>query len=260
MNNPVAFEILGFKVMWYGVLIGIGIILAFILAYFNAKKKGLNFDTLIDVFLIAFPCAIIGARVYYVIFEWDYYRGDIGKILDIRQGGLAIHGGLIGAFLVAFIYTRIKKIKFLAYADLVAPSIILAQAIGRWGNFMNSEAHGDVVTKEFISHFPKFIQDGMYIGGQYYHPTFLYESLWDISMCLVLIFILYKVKKGYEGICICSYMILYSLGRFFIEGLRTDSLMLLGLRVAQLVSLSGIIVGLIGILSIYVKNKRVKLS
>lgn len=256
MNNPVAFDLFGFEVMWYGILIGFGIVLAFILAYKNAKKKGLNFDVLIDIFLVSFPCAIIGARAYYVIFEWSNYKDDLLSIFNIRQGGLAIHGGLIGAFLAAFIYTRIKKIKFLEYADLVAPSIILAQAVGRWGNFMNSEAHGDVVSKEFILKFPKFIQDGMYINGQYYNPTFLYESIWDILVCIILVAILYKVKKGYEGVVISSYMILYSIGRFFIEGLRTDSLMFLGLRMAQLISLAGIILGVIFIFIIVKKNKN----
>ena len=256
MNNPIAFEIFGFKVMWYGVLIGIGIILAFLLAYINTKKKGLNFDVLIDIFLISFPCAIIGARAYYVIFEWNSYKNNLFDIFNIREGGLAIHGGLIGAFLSAFIYTRVKKIKFLAYADLVAPSIILAQGIGRWGNFMNSEAHGDVVSYEFISKFPKFIQNGMNINGQFYNPTFLYESIWDIFVCFLLVIILYKVKKGYEGIVISSYMILYSVGRFFIEGLRTDSLMFFGLRIAQIISLIGISLGFIFITYIIIKNKK----
>ncbi|MGG7079453.1 prolipoprotein diacylglyceryl transferase [Clostridium sardiniense] len=256
MNNPVAFEIYGFKVMWYGILIGLGIILAFILAYKNAKKKGLDFDVLIDVFLISFPCAIIGARAYYVIFEWSNYKDNLSDIFRIREGGLAIHGGLIGAFLAAFIYTRIKKINFLAYADLVAPSIILAQAVGRWGNFMNSEAHGGPVSREFISKFPEFIQNGMYINGQYYHPTFLYESIWDVLVCIILVIILYKVKKGYEGVVISSYMILYSIGRFFIEGLRTDSLMFMGLRMAQLISLAGIVIGIIFIFIIVKKNKN----
>lgn len=256
MNNPVAFQIGDFKVMWYGVLIACGILLGFGLAYINSIKKNLDFDALIDIFLISFPCAIIGARAYYVIFEWNDYKGDILGILNIRQGGLAIHGGLIGAFLAAFIYTRIKKINFLAYADLVAPSIILAQAIGRWGNFMNSEAHGGIVSEEFISKFPKFIQEGMYINGQYYHPTFLYESVWDILVCIILVCILYRVKKGYEGVVISSYMIMYSVGRFFIEGLRTDSLMFGGLRVAQLVSLTGIILGSIFIVIIIKRNKR----
>ena len=256
MNDPVAFKIFGFDIMWYGVLIGFGIILAFILAYFNSKRKGLKFENLIDIFLIAFPCAIIGARVYYVIFEWSNYKHNFIDIFNIRQGGLAIHGGLIGAFLAAFIYTKIKKINFLAYADLVAPSIILAQGIGRWGNFMNSEAHGGLVSKEFISKFPLFIQRGMFIDGEYYHPTFLYESIWDLLVCIVLVIILYKVKKGYEGIVISSYMILYSLGRFFIEGLRTDSLMFLGFRIAQLISFAGIILGIIFIIIIIRKNKE----
>ena len=256
MNNPIAFEIFGFKVMWYGVLIGFGVILAFALAYVNAKKKGLNFDVLIDIFLISFPCAIIGARAYYVIFEWNSYKDNLLDIFKIREGGLAIHGGLIGAFLAAFIYTRVKKIKFLSYADLVAPSIILAQGIGRWGNFMNSEAHGDPVSYKFISKFPKFIENGMNINGQFYNPTFLYESIWDIVICVLLVIILYKVKKGYEGIVISSYMILYSIGRFFIEGLRTDSLMFFGLRIAQIISLVGIILGAIFIIYITRKNKR----
>ncbi|MDQ0150323.1 prolipoprotein diacylglyceryl transferase [Eubacterium multiforme] len=256
MNNPIAFELFGFKVMWYGVLIGLGVILAFALAYINAKKKGLDFDALIDIFLIAFPCAIIGARAYYVIFEWNNYKDNLLDIFKIREGGLAIHGGLIGAFLAAFIYTRVKKIKFLAYADLVAPSIILAQGIGRWGNFMNSEAHGDAVSYEFISKFPKFIQNGMNINGQFYNPTFLYESIWDIFVCVLLVIILYKVKKGYEGIVISSYMILYSVGRFFIEGLRTDSLMFFGLRIAQIISLCGIVLGLVFIIYIIKKNRK----
>lgn len=255
MNNPVAFEVFGFEVMWYGILIGIGVILAFILAYFNAKRKNLNFDTLIDLFLVCFPWAIVGARAYYVIFEWNNYKDNLVDIFNIRQGGLAIHGGLIGAFLAAYIYTRIKKINFLTYADLVAPSIILAQAMGRWGNFMNSEAHGGIVSYEFISKFPNFIQNGMHINGQYYHPTFLYESIWDVLVCIVLVIILNKLKKGYEGIVISSYMILYSLGRFFIEGLRTDSLMFMGFRVAELISLGLMILGVIFIICI-LKRKR----
>ena len=218
----------------------------------------MNFDILIDLFLVCFPCAIIGARAYYVIFEWSNYKDNLIDVFNIRQGGLAIHGGLIGAFLAAYVYTRIKKINFLAYADLVAPSIILAQAMGRWGNFMNSEAHGGVVSYDFISKFPKFIVDGMHINGRYYHPTFLYESIWDLLVCIILVAILYKVKKGYEGIVISSYMILYSLGRFFIEGLRTDSLMFMGLRVAQLISLGLIILGVLFIIYIIKRKKKIQ--
>lgn len=245
MNNPVAFEIGSFEVRWYGVIIALGIVLAFCLAYINCQKKNLNFDSLIDGFLIAFPLAIVGARLYYVIFEWDYYSRNLSQIINIRQGGLAIHGGLIGAFIAVYFYTRYKKLDFVKYMDLIAPSIILAQAVGRWGNFMNSEAHGGVVSEEFIKNFPEFIQRGMYIGGQYYHPTFLYESVWNLLVCIVLLLILYKKKDSMDGVVIGSYFVLYSIGRFFIEGLRTDSLMFFGLRIAQIVSLALIGLGTI---------------
>ena len=152
------------------------------------------------------------------------------------------------------VFTKVKKINFLEYIDVVMPGIILAQAIGRWGNFMNQEAHGGPVSREFISKFPQFIQDGMLINGTYYHPTFLYESVWNLIVFAILIFILYKKKKQH-GIVIGSYLILYSLGRFFIEALRTDSLMFFGLRVAQIISLLGIVIGIILILRA-IKNKE----
>ena len=255
MNNPIAFELFGLEVRWYGLLIGLGVMVALALAYFNCKKKNLSFDLLTDGFLIAFPCAIIGARLYYVAFEFDRYRNNLIDIFNIRQGGLAIHGGLIGAFLAAYIFAKVKKINILEYMDVVAPSLILAQAIGRWGNFMNSEAHGGSVSAEFISRFPKVIQDGMYIRGNYYHPTFLYESIWNLLVCGILIFILYKKKEGTDGIVISSYIGLYSLGRFFIEGLRTDSLMFFGLRIAQIVSILGIVISIFLLVYIYRKKK-----
>ena len=258
MNNPIAFELFGLEIRWYGLLIGLGVLVALGLACFNCKKKDLSFEILTDGFLIAFPCAIIGARLYYVAFEFERYKDNIVDIFNIRQGGLAIHGGLIGAFLAAYIFAKVKKISVLEYMDVVAPSLILAQAIGRWGNFMNSEAHGGVVSAEFISKFPKFIQDGMYINGHYYHPTFLYESMWNLLVCGVLMFILYKRKEGFNGIVIFSYIGLYSLGRFFIEGLRTDSLMFLGLRVAQLISIVGIAISIASIIYIYRKHLVLK--
>lgn len=254
--NPIAFEIGNFEVRWYGLLIAFGVVAALVLAYFNCKKKGLNFDTLSDGFLIAFPCAIIGARLYYVLFEFSSYKDNLIDIFNIRQGGLAIHGGLIGAFIAAFIFAKVKKINILEYLDIAAPSIILAQAIGRWGNFMNSEAHGGPVSFEFISRFPKFIQEGMNIGGTYYHPTFLYESVWNIMVCVVLLLILYKKRNN--GVVIASYISLYSVGRLFIEGLRTDSLMFAGIRVAQLISIIGIISGIVLILYINKKKENLK--
>ncbi len=141
------------------------------------------------MFLIAFPSAIIGARLYYVIFEFEDYKDNLINIFNIRQGGLAIHGGIIFGVLAVYIYLKYRKESFFKYVDVAAPSIILGQAIGRWGNFFNSEAHGGPVTKEFISKFPQFIQKGMFIEGTYYHPTFLYESIWNFIVCIFLIYL-----------------------------------------------------------------------
>lgn len=254
--NPVAFHLFGIEFRWYGILISMGIVFALGLAYTNAPKRNLDFEKLIDIFIVAFPMAIIGARLYYVIFEFDYYRENLKEIINIRQGGLAIHGGLIGAMLGAYIYTRWKKLNMIKYMDLIAPSLILAQAIGRWGNFFNSEAHGGEVSKEFISKFPEFIQKGMYIGGSYYQPTFLYESLWNILVCVILVIIYRTFKGDLKGRLFFGYFALYSVGRFFIEGLRTDSLYFMGLRVAQLISILGIIVGIVYIVAVTFREKN----
>lgn len=256
--NPVAFQIGNFEIRWYGILIAIGVIVAILLANYNCKKKNVNFDIVLDCFFISFPTAIIGARTYYVIFEFENYKNNLIDIFNIRKGGLAIHGGLIGAFIAVYIFFKIKKLNMLKYLDVVAPSIILAQAIGRWGNFMNGEAHGGEVSYEFIKRFPSFIQKGMYIDGSYYNPTFLYESIWNLIVCSILLVILNKKKNDNDGIVIASYMIFYSLGRVFIEGLRTDSLMLGSIRVAQLISVTGMILGMIIIL--YIKKRNIKSS
>ena len=256
--DPVAFNIGDFSIRWYGILIGLGVLVGMFLAYYNAKKLKIDFDTILDGFLIAFPCAIIGARAYYVFFEFDSFRNNISSIFNLRTGGLAIHGGLIGAFISIMIYCKVKNIKMLKYLDIAAPSIILAQAIGRWGNFMNGEAHGDKVTYEFISKFPRFIQKGMYIDGYYYNPTFFYESLWNLFVFILLMVILYKKRKNEDGVVISSYLILYSLGRLFIEQLRTDSLMIGNIRVAQFMSIMGISIGIVYVIyiNLHTKMKR----
>ncbi|MBC2579223.1 prolipoprotein diacylglyceryl transferase [Clostridium sp. DJ247] len=249
--NPIAFSINGFEVRWYGIIIAFGVILALSLANLNSKAKDYNFDTLIDTFLVSFPAAVIGARVYYVVFQFNDYKDNLIDIFNIRQGGLAIHGGVLFGLAAAYLYTKYKKIDFIEAADIAAPSIILGQAVGRWGNFFNGEAHGGPVSYEFIQRFPKFIQEGMNIGGIYYHPTFLYESIWDLCVCIILVYILRKGVK--KGSVILTYIGLYSLGRFFIEGLRTDSLMFGSIRVAQLISVLGIIVSIAFLLVI---NKK----
>lgn len=254
--NPIAFSINGFEIRWYGIIIALGVTVALFLASLNCKMKNYNFDKLLDTFLIAFPFAVVGARAYYVVFQFSDYKDNLIDIFNIRQGGLAIHGGVLFGLTAAYVYTRYKKLHFLEMADIAAPSLIIAQAIGRWGNFFNSEAHGGPVSSEFMQRFPLFIQRGMYIDGTYYQPTFLYESIWNICVCLILVYILKRTNK--KGTVIFSYIGLYSLGRFFIEGLRTDSLMLGSIRVAQLVSLSGILLSIGFFIFIYRSKDKVK--
>lgn len=229
--DPIAFKILGLPVRWYGILIATGVILGTLLALKNAKRYNIEEDTFIDLLLFAIPASIIGARIYYVIFSWDLYRDNPISALNIREGGLAIHGVLIAGISVAVIFCKIKKISFWDIGDLTAPSLILGQAIGRWGNFMNQEAHGG----------PTNLPWGIMVNGEKVHPTFLYESLWNF---LVFGFLLwYSRKKAKEkGEVFLLYLGLYSLARFFIEGLRTDSLMWGPIRVAQLISLIGVII------------------
>ena len=249
--DPIAFNIFGLDIRWYGIFIATGMMVGILLASFTCKLKDVNYDELLNIVLISFPIAIIGARAYYVIFEFNQYKDNLIEVFNIRQGGLAIHGGIIFGMIAAFIYTRYKRENLLEFADVAAPSIIIAQAMGRWGNFFNSEAHGGPVTQGFISKFPHFIQQGMLIDGVYYHPTFLYESIWNVMVCLVLIYLLRKTFK--RGTVFFTYIGLYSIGRFFIEGLRTDSLMFGSIRVAQLISLTGIALWIIFLLT---NNKR----
>lgn len=244
--NPVAFYIGDLAIRWYGIIISIGAVLGVLLASNSCNVRNASYDKFIDLFLVVFPSAIIGARLYYVFFEFDSYRDNLINIFNIRQGGLAIHGGVIFGVLAAYIYLKRIKERFFKYADITAPSIILGQAIGRWGNFFNGEAHGGPVSYEFISKFPKFIQNGMFIDGTYYHPTFLYESIWNFVVFAILLVLLRKTDK--EGIVFMVYIGLYSVGRFFIEGLRTDSLYFGNIRMAQLVSVVCIIISIISIL------------
>ena len=253
--NPVAFYISGISVMWYGIFIGTGMALAIILASYTCKYRDVNYDSLLDVVLISLPIGIIGARLYYVAFAFNDYRNNLVDIFNIRGGGLAIHGGILFALVTAFIIAKRKKMSFFKMTDVAAPTIIIAQAIGRWGNFFNSEAHGGPVSYDFIKNFPYFIQKGMHIKGIYYQPTFLYESIWDFTVFIILMIILTKTKK--VGNVFFTYIGLYSIGRFFIEGLRTDSLMYGPVRIAQLVSLSGIVVWMVFL--ILSKYKKIEL-
>lgn len=226
------------SIYWYGVIIGTGVLLALYIATREAERRGLSKELFVDLVLFAVPIAIICARIYYVVFKWDYYSQHLNEIPQIWQGGIAIHGGLLGAVATGLVFAKVKGVSFWKLADIAAPSIILGQAIGRWGNFMNQEAHGGPVTREFLEglHLPDFIINQMYINGTYYHPTFLYESLWNIAGFALLI-ALRRVNLR-RGEMFLTYMIWYSIGRFFVEGMRTDSLMLTEmLRIAQVISL-----------------------
>ncbi|MDN3020110.1 prolipoprotein diacylglyceryl transferase [Paenibacillus sp. BSR1-1] len=236
--NPIAFTLGPIQVHWYGIIIGSGLALALFLAIREANRRGLPKDTFADLMLWAIPIAIISARIYYVIFEWKYYVNHPVDIPKIWNGGIAIHGALIGSVLTTYVFARKRGISFWKIADIAAPSIILGQAIGRWGNFMNQEAHGGEVTRSFLEnlHLPEFIINQMYINGAYYHPTFLYESLWDFAG-FILLMLLRRVNFR-RGELFLTYVIWYSVGRFFVEGLRTDSLMLGSLRMAQTISIA----------------------
>lgn len=253
--NPIAFYIFGISIRWYGILIATGMVIGIILAKYNCTYRKLNFDLLLDVIFISLPIGIIGARLYYVIFQFSEYKDNLVNVFNIRQGGLAIHGGIIFGAITAFIVAKRKKINFLNVVDVAAPSVIIAQALGRWGNFFNGEAHGGPVSYDFIKHFPGFIQKGMFISGAYYQPTFLYESMWDLLVFVILMIVLRKNKKN--GIVFFTYLGLYSIGRFFIEGLRTDSLMLGPIRVAQLVSLGGVAVWIVFLFIFMRKEKNI---
>lgn len=240
--DRIAYEICPITIYWYGILIGIGMLLGWILAARESKKVGMEKELLSDLLLWAIPTSIICARLYYVIFKWEYYIKNPGDILAIWEGGIAIHGGLLGAVITTVIFSRKQGISFWRLADIAAPSIILGQAIGRWGNFINQEAYGGEVSRSFLESLllPDLIINQMYIEGAYYHPTFLYESLWNILGFVLLIFIRrLPIKRGEVFL---SYIIWYSVGRYFVEGLRTDSLMLTeSVRIAQAMSLTLIV-------------------
>ncbi len=243
--NPIAFNIGPFPIHWYSLLIALAFGLGILLANYHAIRHNIDTDKLFNLLVLVIPASIIGARIYYVLFNWGYYAANPQEIPAVWHGGLAIHGGVIGGFLAGYWYIRHEKdLKLWPTADIIAPSLILGQAIGRWGNFFNQEAHGGPVSPEFISRFPAFIQKGMYIDGHYYHPTFLYESLWNGLVFLILLRLIRR-KSLPDGIVTMAYLILYSLGRFFVEGLRTDSLMLGPLRIAQVVSIGAIILAAI---------------
>lgn len=244
--NPIAFSIGSIDIRWYGILIASGILLGYIVANKEADKRGLPKDFYADFLMWAIPISIISARIYYVTMEWEQYAANPLRAIEIWKGGIAIHGGLIGAILTTIIYCKVKKISFFKVADITVPSLLIGQIIGRWGNFMNQEAHGGPVSRAFLEslHLPNWLINQMYIDSlsSYVHPTFLYESLWNLVGLIIILLIRKHLNRGEV---FATYLIWYAIGRFYIEGMRTDSLYLIGeLRSAQIVSILSLIVGI----------------
>ncbi|MBP3635343.1 MAG: prolipoprotein diacylglyceryl transferase [Bacilli bacterium] len=248
--NRVAFSIFNINIYWYSLCILVGVIAAYFLITNESKKHNINKDTINDLIFYTLIMGIIGARIYYVLFNLDYYTQNPSEILKVYNGGLAIHGGIIFGIIFVYFYCKKKGLGYLKILDICAPAVMLAQSFGRWGNFFNGEAHGFVTTLETLKniHVPQFIIDGMFIDGNYYYPTFLFESIWCIIGFIILM-ILRKRKNIKLGIQIGLYFVWYSVGRFFIESLRTDSLMLFNLKMAQIVSVIGMVLGIILIIS-----------
>jgi len=254
--DPVIFTLGNFEIKWYSVLILLGATFGYYLLMKESQKYGYSKDFIFNLFFWALISGFIGARLYYVLFNWSLYRSDPLSIFKIWEGGLAIHGGLIAGFLTIVAYCKHYKVRLLKITDMVTIPVLLAQCIGRWGNFFNGEAHGIETTMLNLQnlHIPKFIIEGMYINGHYYHPTFLYESLWCI-LGVILLWIVRHYKYLKVGQLTCIYLMWYSFGRFFIESLRTDSLMLGGFKVAQVVSVVAFIVGLLAFMILSRKGK-----
>ena len=253
--NRVAFNIFGFNVYYYSLCILLGVIVAYILITREGKKQGLPKEFISDLIFYTLIIGILGARVYYCVFNLDYYLANPSEILKIYNGGLAIHGGVIAGLIFVYFYTKKKNVSFIKILDIVAPAVIIAQSFGRWGNFFNQEAHGGITTYQNLKnmHIPEFIINGMHIEGKYYYPTFFFESIWCLIGFIILM-IARKNKNLRKGFQIGFYFIWYGIGRFFIEAFRTDSLMFFGLKISQIVSLIGIINGII----IIVTNRNKK--
>lgn len=245
-----AIRIFGFDVKWYGILIASGAIIAALIAMAREKKLRLPRDTAINLALICLPVGIICARAYYVLFSWDYYSAHPAEIIDIRGGGLAIYGGVIGGVIAGFIYSRIRRISFRRMADMVAPGLALAQAIGRWGNFLNQEAFGVPVTDPAWQFFPVAVN----ISGQWHLATFFYESVWCALIALVIHLLERRRRLRRPGDAALVYSMMYAFERAIVEGLRTDSLYLGPLRISQLLSILAFIAS--AILLIFRRTKK----
>lgn len=238
---------LGFvQIYWYSIMVLLGIFFASLVIFRETRRQNINEDFMVNLIFYGIILGLIGARLYYVLFNHEYYFNNPIEILEVWNGGLAIHGGILLGFLFILFFTKKHKVSTLKVLDIIAVGLLIGQCIGRWGNFFNGEAFGPVTTLETLQKFyvPEFIIKGMYIDGAYHVPTFLMESIWTF-ICFIILLIVRHDKYLKTGVLSGLYFILYSVGRFFIEGFRTDSLYLGNLRMAQVVSVVLFVIGLI---------------
>lgn len=255
--NPIFLTWGPFTIRWYGLLITVGALLGISLALHEARLRQVDPDQIVDLVLWGVPFALIGARSYYVLFQWPFYAQHPSEIWKIWHGGLAIYGGLIAALLVTIIFTHHRHLPVWLILDIASPSVLIGQIVGRWGNFMNQEAFGAITSRAFLEnlHLPHWIIQQMLINGHYRQPTFLYESLWNLLGLIILLSLRHRPHLFKQGEVFLTYVIWYAFGRFFIEGMRTDSLYLAaGLRVSQI--LSGILFVAAILMIIYRRRQR----
>ena len=248
-----------FHIQWYAIVILCGACFAYFLGQYRFKQLGYDKEILSDYFFMLLFVGIIGARIWYVIFTFqEMYAANPMEIFAVWHGGLAIQGGIFTGLIYSYYFFKKHNIPFLVAGDAIMPGVLIAQACGRWGNFFNHEAFGGNVSLEFLQslHLPNFIISNMFIDGAYHHPTFLYESIGNVIAFLLIIFVIKKLQK-HIGVQFFSYFVFYGIVRFFVEGLRTDSLMFGPIRMAQLISIVFLIVGVIGIIYVHQKGQRV---
>ena len=265
------FSVFGFEIAFYGCTMATGIIVGYLMAAREAKRTGQNPDDYLDMLLYAVFFAIIGARLYYVIFSWDYYKDNLLSILNLRQGGLAIYGGIIGAFTTVYFFAKKRKLSWLQMLDTACPGLALGQVVGRWGNFFNREAFGDYTNGLFAMQLPvsavrsgeiteKMWEHMEVIDGIQFiqvHPTFLYEGLWNLGVIIFLF--IYRDKKKFQGELVLWYLALYGVGRFWVEALRTDQLLIpgIGFPISQLL---GAVLAVSGLIAIFIGHKKAKVT
>ena len=254
--SPVAFKLGNLSVKWYGVIMAVAIILAVSMAIVEGRKRQIESDDFMDLLLWAVPLGYVGARIYYVIFEWNYYSQHLGEIIAIWNGGIAIYGGLLAGLAVLLVFCYKRMLPPFLMLDIITPGVMAAQILGRWGNFINQEAHGGPTTLAFLQslHLPDFIIKQMKIGGVYYQPTFLYESFFNLIGLLIILLLRHRKHLFKQGEIFMLYLAWYSVVRFFVEGMRTDSLYLWGsIRVSQMLS----VILLIVVIVLFIYRRRV---